>query len=170
MGEKKHDPVEVGLEPVPLELHQSRHRVAEERAGSPVDAPFGDEVDRDDGAEGAGIGPALFDQIDAPLPEQDLGIDDVDIVGDAFEEPRGEGRGDELRRPGGNLAPVGDRAGARRGVVELGEEEAEPPGEVEEALHPLERGRVDRAGVHRMADGAGGEEVDEQADPLHGHL
>ena len=145
MGEDQHDPVEVGLEPMPLELHEPGHGVAEERPGCAVHAPLGDEIDGHDGAEGAGIGPALFDQIDAPFPEKDLGVDDVDIVGSPFEEPGRERSSDELRRPGGDFTPIGNRAGPRRRVVELRQKEAEAPGEVEEALHPLERGRIDGA-------------------------
>ena len=170
MGEHEQHPVEVGLEPIAFELHEPGHRMAEQRAGRAMHTVASDQIDRDDGAERAGIGAALFHEIDAPLTQQHFRIDDVDVLDRRLEEACRESCGDQPGVAGGDLATIGDRARPRGAVVELCEQLAEPPGEVEEAADAVELGRVDRGRIHRMPDRARREEVHEQADTLDRHL
>ena len=119
MREHQQNAVEIGLQPMTFQLHQPRHRMPKQRAGRAVNTIPGHEVNRHHGAECPGIGAALLHQLDPPLAQQDLRIDDVDVVKGGFEQAGSKRRRHQLGVAGSDFATVGDRTGTGRGVVEL---------------------------------------------------
>lgn len=83
-----------------------------------------------------------------------------------LEQPSRKGGSHQPGVPRRDLTAIGDRTALWRPILELGQQDTEPPGEVEKSPHALQGRRIDRAGVDRVADRAGGKEVDEQADTL----
>ena len=97
--------------------------------------PFlADHFGGDHRTEVADVGRALLDQLDAALAEQDLGVDDVHPVGHGvFQQPGGEGRRQQPRVLLGHFALVAQPAGDRRAVIDLGQQQAQPIGDVQVA-------------------------------------
>ena len=77
MDEDHQRAVQIAFQAAAGLLHQPRHVVAEERAGG-LRSFFAHHLGRDQRAEIADVGGALLDQLDAPLAQQHLGVDDID--------------------------------------------------------------------------------------------
>ncbi len=113
MIEHQQHAVEVGVEPIVVQLDQPQHVEAERGAGRLMDMGFGGHAGGDHRAEGPLVSTGLLDQFDPPLAQQHLGVDDVDLLFQGvLQQAGGKGGRDQPGVLAGHLAPIVQRAAA----------------------------------------------------------
>ena len=132
---------------------------------------FGRHSGRDHRAEGPLVAAGLLDQFDPPLAQQHLGVDDVDLLFQGvLQQAGGKGGRDQPGVLAGHFAAIVQRAAADRRGGELGQQQAQPVGHVQIAAQVGQNLGIDRREIHRVADRAGGQIIDQQVDPFDRHL
>ena len=159
VGEEQGHAVEVGVEPMPVQLHQAQELVAEERARRRHRALARVQFHAEQGGEIALLRRLLLHDVDAALAGQQGRVDDVHVVEMALQQAGREGRGDQARGAPRHLAAIEKLGLVRRGRRELGQQQTQPPGQIDvepQLVHlgPVHGRHVDREADHRRASGS----------------
>ena len=111
----------------------------------------------------------LLDDLDAALAGQQLGVDDVDVLGQVrLQQAGGKGSGQQFGAALGRLAAVADDDLADRPLRHLGVQQAEAPSQIDVRAQLLHLAAINRRHVDGGQDDAAREEVDHELGRLGG--